>query len=96
VVPTAEIGLELARARRPDIIIMDIHLPGMSGTEAAKRLREWPETRDIPIIALTAAAMLRDARSIAEAGIGRVLTKPVKVDELLGVLSEYLQEPRSR
>ncbi|MFO0575871.1 MAG: PAS domain S-box protein [Polyangia bacterium] len=93
VAPTAEIGLELARARHPDLIIMDIHLPGMSGTEAAKRLREWPETRDIPVIALTAAAMLRDARSISEAGIGRVLTKPVQVDELLGVLSEYLKSP---
>ncbi|MFO0576165.1 MAG: PAS domain S-box protein [Polyangia bacterium] len=92
--PTAEIGLELARARRPDIIIMDIHLPGMSGTEAAKLLREWPETADIPVVALTAAAMLRDARAIAEAGIGRALTKPVKVDELLGVLNEYLKAPR--
>jgi signal transduction histidine kinase/ActR/RegA family two-component response regulator len=94
--PTAEIGLELARARRPDIIIMDIHLPGMSGTEAARRLREWPETRDIPVVALTAAAMLRDAHAIADAGIGRALTKPVKVDELLAVLNEYLKAPRKR
>ena len=94
--PTAEIGIELARAHRPDVIIMDIHLPGMSGTEAAKRLREWPETRDIPVVALTAAALLRDASVIAEAGIGRVLTKPVKVGELLGVLDVYLKTPRSR
>jgi PAS domain S-box-containing protein len=92
--PTAEIGIEVARARRPDIIIMDIHLPGMSGTEAAKRLRAWPETRDIPVIALTAAAMLRDARAIAEAGIGRVLTKPVKIDELLSALNEHLRPQR--
>jgi CheY-like chemotaxis protein len=89
--PNAEIGIELARARHPDVIIMDIHLPGMSGTEAAKRLRELPETRNIPVIALTAAAMMRDARVIAEAGIGRVLTKPVKVGELMTVLDEFLQ-----
>jgi PAS domain S-box-containing protein len=93
--PTAEIGIEVARARRPDIIIMDINLPGMSGTEAAKRLRTWPETRGIPVVALTAAAMVRDARAISEAGIGRVLTKPVQIDELLATLNEYLK-PQSK
>lgn len=86
----------MARARRPDLIIMDIHLPGMSGTEAAKRLRLWPETRDIPVVALTAAAMVRDARAIAEAGISSVLTKPVQVGELLRTLSEYLAAPDPR
>jgi CheY-like chemotaxis protein len=53
--PTAEIGIELARSRRPDLIIMDINLPGMSGLEAVKRLREWDETRDIPVVGLSAA-----------------------------------------
>ena len=88
--PTAEIGIELVRARRPDLVIMDINLPGMSGLEATRRLREWPETAPIPIVALSAAAMVRDRQRIADAGFYRYLTKPVKVDELAAVLEELL------
>jgi PAS domain S-box-containing protein len=91
--PTAEIGIELARARRPDVIIMDINLPGMSGIEASKQLQEWPETRDIPVIALSAAAMIRDTARVTGAGFYRYLTKPVKVDELTATLGELLLEP---
>jgi PAS domain S-box-containing protein len=87
---TAEIGIELARARRPDLIIMDIHLPGMSGFEAVEHLRRWPETRDIPVVGLSAAAMIRDRKRVEEAGFYRYLTKPVDVDELTGVLEELL------
>ena len=88
--PTAEIGIELARAHRPDVIIMDINLPGMSGIEATNLLRQWPETRDIPVIALSAAAMIRDAARVTGAGFYRYLTKPVKVDELTDTLEELL------
>jgi CheY-like chemotaxis protein len=88
--PTAEIGIELVRARRPDLVIMDINLPGMSGLEATRRLREWPETESIPVVALSAAAMVRDRQRIDDAGFYRYLTKPVKVDELAGVLEELL------
>lgn len=88
--PSAEIGIELVRARQPDVVIMDINLPGMSGFDAIKRLREWPQTRDIPVIALSAAAMVRDAARIEEAGFYRYLTKPVNVDELSAVLEELL------
>lgn len=88
--PTAEIGIELVRARRPNAVIMDIHLPGMNGFEAIRRLREWPETRDIPVIGLSAAAMVRDAARVASAGFYRYLTKPVQVDELARVLGELL------
>jgi PAS domain S-box-containing protein len=88
--PTAEIGVELVRARRPNVVIMDINLPGMSGFEATRRLREWPETREIPVIALSAAAMVRDEARVREAGFYKYLTKPVKVDELAGVLEELL------
>ena len=88
--PTAEIGIELVRARQPDIVIMDINLPGMSGFEATRKLAAWPETRDIPVIALSAAAMIRDAARMAGAGFYRYLTKPVKVDELTAVLDELL------
>ena len=88
--PTAEIGIELARARRPDLIIMDINLPGMSGFEAVAQLRRWPETRDTPIVGLSAAAMVRDHKRVEEAGFVRYLTKPVDVDELTAVLEQVL------
>jgi len=89
--PTAEIGIEIVRARRPDAVIMDINLPGISGFEANRRLHEWPETADIPVIALSAAAMTLDAKRIREAGFYRYLTKPVQVDELSQVLEEILK-----
>jgi len=88
--PTAEIGIELVRVRQPNIVIMDINLPGMSGIEGMRRLRQWPETRAIPVIALSAAAMVRDAVRINSAGFYRYLTKPVKVAELACVLEELL------
>ncbi|MGK3985675.1 response regulator [Sorangium sp. So ce136] len=72
---------------------MDINLPGMSGYEAMRKLQEWPETRAIPVIALSAAAMPRDTRRAAEAGFYRYLTKPVRVDELTGRSEELLLVP---
>jgi CheY-like chemotaxis protein len=69
---------------------MDINLPGMSGFDATKRLRQWPETKDIPIIALSAAAMIRDSSRVKDAGFHCYLTKPVQVDELTRVLEELL------
>lgn len=89
---SAEIGIELVRARQPKVVIMDINLPGMSGLEATQRLRTWPETRDIPVVALSAAAMVRDKARVNEAGFYRYLTKPVRVDELAAVLEELLPE----
>ena len=62
---SAEIGIELIRRVRPNAVIMDINLPGMSGFDATRRLREWPETRDIPVIGLSSAAMPRDRRRAA-------------------------------
>ena len=88
--PTAEIGIELARARQPRVVIMDINLPGMSGLEATKILSEWPETHHIPVIALSAAATARDAARAAEVGFHRYLTKPVEVDKLTAALEELL------
>lgn len=88
--PTAEIGVDLVRARQPNVVIMDIHLPGMDGFEAMRVLRSWPETRGIPVIGLSAAAMVRDASHVEKAGFYRYLTKPVKVEELARVLGELL------
>ena len=91
--PTAEIGLEFARRRRPEVIIMDINLPGMSGLEALRSLRGWPETQDIPVIALTAAASERDKQRGLASGFNQYLTKPVKVDELVTALEALLPVP---
>jgi CheY-like chemotaxis protein len=73
---------------------MDINLPGMSGYDAAKKLQEWPETKGIPVIALTAAAMVGDRKRAVEAGFHRYLTKPVRVAELLGTLEELFAARR--
>jgi CheY-like chemotaxis protein len=91
--PTAEIGIELVRSHRPRVVIMDINLPGMSGFDAVQQLREWPETRAIPVIGLSAAALLKDTARAKDAGFYRYLTKPVKVAELTRTLEELLVEP---
>jgi len=90
VAPTAEIGLELARSHRPAVIVMDIHLPGISGIEALQILRGAPETARTPVVALTAAATDRDKQRGKAAGFSRYLTKPVKVDEFLATLEALL------
>jgi len=69
---------------------MDINLLGMSGIEARRRLRDDPETRSIPVLALSAAALPRDTIHANEVGFARCLTKPVKIDELLGAFDEFL------
>jgi PAS domain S-box-containing protein len=89
--PTAELGLELIRAHLPDVVIMDINLPGMSGFEAVRHLREWPDTKHIPVIGLSAAALARDTARAKEAGFYRYLTKPVKVAELVDTLEQLLE-----
>ena len=92
--PTAEIGLALIRAHQPAAVIMDINLPGMSGFDAVRQLQSWPETRSIPIVGLSAAALLKDTTRAADAGFYRYLTKPVKVAELIATLEELLlREP---
>jgi PAS domain S-box-containing protein len=94
--PTAELGIQLIRAHKPHVVIMDINLPGMSGIEASRELKRSAETRDIPIIALSAAAMIRDAARVAGAGFYRYLTKPVQVDELTRTLEELLTAAQAR
>jgi PAS domain S-box-containing protein len=90
VAPTAELGVEMATQRLPDVIIMDINLPGMSGLDALRALRLDLRTRQIPVIALTAAASERDRQLGMYAGFYRYLTKPVKVDELIDALEALI------
>jgi PAS domain S-box-containing protein len=82
----AEAALLLAETRRPDIILMDIDLPGMNGIEAIEHLRANDKTRDIPVIALSADAMPEQINKAMEAGFLRYLTKPIKVDKLLDAI----------
>jgi PAS domain S-box-containing protein len=89
--PTAEMGVELARARPPALVIMDINLPGMSGLDALYELKAAPETARVPVIALTAAASERDRQRGEQAGFYRYLTKPVQVDELEGAIESLLR-----
>ena len=85
------LGVQLARAHRPDVILMDINLPGISGIEALRILREDLVTRHIPVVALSANAMPRDIEKGLVAGFFRYLTKPIKVNEFMDTLDAALE-----
>ncbi len=89
--PTPRLGLELARAHRPNVIVLDLHLPEMSGFDLFERLKAAPETRRTPVIALTAAAMPRDVRRGIAAGFFRYMTKPIEAKAFLATVEEALQ-----
>lgn len=91
---SAELGLEMARTRRPDIILLDINLPGMNGFEALSILKGDAATRDIPVVAITANAMERDIKKGLDAGFVDYLTKPVDIIQLVLVLSRLAGRPR--
>ena len=84
-------GIEIARAARPDVILMDINLPGISGITALRILAEDPATAHIPVVALSANAMPRDIEKGLEAGFFRYLTKPIKVNEFMDTLDVALK-----
>jgi signal transduction histidine kinase/ActR/RegA family two-component response regulator len=86
-----ELGIEFARAYRPEVILMDVNLPGISGIEAMKILRADPSTANIPIIALSANAVPRDVEKALAAGFFGYLTKPIKVDEFMSTLNIALE-----
>jgi CheY-like chemotaxis protein len=85
------LGIELAQAARPDVILMDINLPGMSGIKAMQILRADTATAHIPVVALSANAIPRDIERGLEAGFFRYLTKPIKVDEFMETLDVALE-----
>jgi CheY-like chemotaxis protein len=84
------LGIKLARDHQPAVILMDINLPGISGFEALKALRDDPTTAHIPVIAVTASAMPRDIERGLAAGFFRYLTKPIRVDEFTTALDVAL------
>src|SRR4029077_9923510 len=85
------LGIEIARTSRPDVILMDINLPGISGIEALRILREDPGTAHIPIVALSANAMPRDIKKGLEAGFFYYLTKPIKINEFMDAIDVALE-----
>ena len=84
------LGVELARASRPDVILMDINLPEISGIDALTILREDPATAHIPIVALSSNSMPRDIEFGMEVGFFRYITKPFKVKEFMKTLDVAL------
>jgi len=89
-------GIEIARAAQPDVILMDINLPGISGLKALEILAEDPATAHIPVVALSANAIPRDIEKGLAAGFFRYLTKPIKVNEFMDTLDVAMEFARQK
>jgi len=89
---TAEEGIRLAREKKPALVLMDFHLPGMNGIEALKVLRADAATRSIPVIAVTASAMTEDRQKIMAAGFDGLQTKPIHVKDFLDAVAQILKK----
>ena len=87
---TAEVGLDLARGQTPDLILMDIQLPGMDGITAMKQLKADAQTKTIPIIAITASAMTNNRTSMLAEGFDGYQTKPIALKDFLGEVERAL------
>jgi two-component system, cell cycle response regulator DivK len=90
------LGLAAARERRPDLILLDLGLPGIDGWEVARRLKADAATRDIPVIALTAHAMAEDRQKALEAGCDDFDTKPIDLGILLDKITRLLARSSKR
>lgn len=89
---TGEEGLALAETQRPDLILMDIQLPGLDGYETTRRIKANPALRQIPVIAVTSYALSGDDVKAMEAGCDAYVTKPFSPRALLAKVREYLPE----
>jgi len=86
----AELGLTLAREQHPDLIMMDVQLPGMDGLAATALLKQDEATRQISVVALTALAMKGDEARIREAGCDAYIAKPMRYQEVLATVAAHL------
>ncbi|MFQ5656778.1 MAG: response regulator [Candidatus Methylomirabilales bacterium] len=93
---TGQEALELAKTHVPDLILMDLQLPGLDGFAATRILKEDAATKDIPIVALTAYAMKGDAERALEAGCDGYITKPIDTKEFPVAVSRYLAAGRGK
>ena len=89
---SGEEGVRLAKARIPDLVLMDIQLPGMDGIAALGELRADPTTRAIPVMAVTASAMTQDRKKIMAAGFDGYQSKPIKVKEFMDAVRVMLDQ----
>lgn len=87
-------ALEIARKHMPDLILMDIQLPEVSGIEVTKWLKEDPELKRIPVIAVTAFAMKGDEQKIREGGCEAYISKPISVVGFLQTIDKFLKQPK--
>jgi two-component system cell cycle response regulator DivK len=88
---TGEEGVRLAKEKRPDLVLMDIQLPGINGIEAFRQLRADPATAKIPVAALTASVTPTDRSEISRAGFDAFLGKPIVLKEFLETVKRLLQ-----
>jgi len=91
---TAEDGIRQAKAELPQLILMDIQLPGMDGITALGHLRADPKTKKIPVLAVTASAMTHDRKKIMAAGFDGYQSKPINMKEFLEAVRQTLDKPR--
>jgi CheY-like chemotaxis protein len=87
------VGLDLAREHTPDLILLDLHLPDISGEEVLRRLRAEPRTASIPVVVITADATRSAVDRLRAAGADAYLTKPLDIDEFLETLQRFLPSP---
>jgi two-component system cell cycle response regulator DivK len=87
---SAEEGIALAAARAPDLIVMDIHLPGLGGIDALARLRADAATHAIPVVAFTASVMAQDRSEILGAGFDAFVSKPIDLEAFMGAVATTL------
>ncbi|MGD8645519.1 MAG: response regulator [Desulfobacterales bacterium] len=88
----AESGIEQIREKQPDLVLMDIQLPGMDGLSATKVIKEDPDLKDIPIVALTSFAMQGDEEKALAVGCTGYITKPIDTRKFLETVSRYLKD----
>lgn len=93
---TGEDGVALAAERAPDLVVMDIHLPGMSGIDALAKLRAAPNTRAIPVLAFTASVMPKDRSVIMAAGFDAFVSKPINLETFLATVATALAQRRAK
>ncbi len=85
-------GITRAREEKPDLILLDIRLPVMDGYEVTRQMKELPELKDVPIVALTAYAMKGDKEKTLEAGCDGYIPKPIIPKEFIEVVNSYLKK----
>ena len=93
---TAEEGLKLALEKSPALVLMDIQLPGMDGITALKQLRANPQTKSIPVIAITASAMTNNRQAMLAEGFDGYQSKPISLKDFLGEVQRVLESHNGR